>query len=89
MLRAFQKEKGSSMSTSTALKNDDMVVLDYDHEKRQISIEGGDPITINEAKTLFERALVADCNMAMTTLCNHDYDMDAVERYYNECDGAA
>jgi len=60
----------------------------YDHAKREISIEDGDVISIEDAKALFDGALVVDCNAAMTRLCLNDYGMDAVEEFYRDCDGS-
>ena len=68
------------MEAYTAIKNDEMVVLIYDPSKRQISIEDGGPVSIEDAKELFDAALVVDCNDAMTTLVLNDYDMDAVDK---------
>ncbi len=70
------------MDAKSALKNDSMVVLIYDHGKREISIEDGDVISVGDARELFSRVLVADCNGAMTRLHMSDYDMGEVEAFY-------
>lgn len=77
------------MDAELALRYGEQVVLLYDHEKREISIEDGDMISAHDAAALFDAALVADCNAAMTRLCLNDYDMDKVEAFYRDCEQSA
>lgn len=70
------------MDAYTAMKNAELVVLIYDPMTREISIEDGAVISVDNAKALFDQALVVDCNPAMTTLCLKEYDMDAVQELY-------
>lgn len=74
------------MDAATAMKNKMSVVLYYSHAKREISIEGSDTVTVDEAKALYMEDLVHDCNLSMARLCECDFDMDEVEKQYAEMD---
>lgn len=74
------------MKAKTALHQDEMVVLNYDHAKREITTEGGGVCSVDEARQLFDRALVSDCNIAMSRLQLEDFNMDAVEAFYRDAD---
>ena len=58
------------------------MILYYDHRRRQVYREDvGDhsqPISIQEAKTAFERAIISDSNRAFRKLIEANFDMEAV-----------
>ena len=61
-------------------------VIHYDHNRRQCFIENdGDqsiPVDLDVVKNLWESMFLEDYNLALFTLANHEWDMEAVEKYY-------
>lgn len=58
----------------------------YEHDKRKIVDQEGNEHSYEDAVDGMIAGQFTDCNTAMSTLINHDGDMDAVEKYYVECE---
>lgn len=62
-----------------------MTVLYYNHTEGNVTIEATkEIISIEQAKELFDKGEVNDCNLAFNTLRQCDWDWDKVESYYGE-----
>ena len=65
------------------------LVMHYDHTKRQCFMEtkGGEVgVELAFAKQAYLSGRLTDHNLALRQLAIHDWDMEAVEAYYRECD---
>jgi len=63
--------------------------LHYRHDKRQVVDQDGDAVPMKRARKIFDAGQLTDFNLAMYTLKQFDFDTDAVEAHYKECDGGA
>jgi len=64
-------------------------VVYYDHARRQCFDKTGNqsiPMPVEDVKQVWYAGTLSDFNLALRTLAINDWDMDAVERYYQECD---
>ena len=58
------------------------LILHYDHSKRIITQEGGESVSFEAARQLWEQGKLDDYNLALHTLANNDWDPDKVEAHY-------
>lgn len=58
------------------------MVIYYTHADRQLSVEGGGPISLEQAKLAYLNGQVEDSNIAFLRLVDKGWDMEAVEQSY-------
>ncbi len=44
----------------------------------------GNQLTLDQARKGFEAGVYGDCNIALLTVVDNDWNMDKVKKYYNE-----